>query len=372
MAEEKLSSLSIFFPFYNDEETVKKQITEAFRVGNLVSCDLEVIAIHGGKSKDKTFLEINKMAKKYPQLVVVDKSDNKEGYAVIKEGFKKASKEWVFYTDGDAQYHLDDLPKLVLCQLETGADVVNGYKIERGDNFIRTFLGNVYALLSNFIFELPIRDTDCDFRLIKKIYLDKINLVSKDASILGELIKKLEIVGAKFAEVPVLHYPREYGVSNYTAFGLFKEKLIGDFTLYLKLKRMQNLKEHLRIVKFASVGFSSIIIQAVFFNLFIIIFSFSAPLSAIIADQIAIVSSFIFNNYLTFRDKRHKISKAMISGFARFYAIVMISTLFQSFIVWIGIVVFGKSLVVANLFFGAGLLLSFFWNYKMQKRLVWK
>jgi putative flippase GtrA len=372
MTAEKLSSLTIFFPFFNDEKTVERQINDAFKVGGLVANNLEVVAIHGGHSKDNTLHEINRMAKKYPSLVVIDKSDNKEGYAVIKEGFKKASRDWVFYTDGDAQYHLDDLPKLVSRKFETNADVVNGFKIERGDNFIRTLLGKVYANLSSFIFELPIRDTDCDFRLIKKSYLEKINLVSKDASVLGELIKKLEIVGAKFAEVSVLHYPREYGVSNYTPLGLFKEKLIGDFTLYLKLKKMQKMGEHLRIVKFASVGISSILIQTLFFNAFIIFVNLSPPISAIISDQIAIASSFIFNNYLTFKDKKHRIRTAMLKGFLKFYAIVMVSTLFQSFAVMFGITVFGKSLIVANSFFAAGLLLSFFWNYKMQKRLVWK
>lgn len=233
----KLSSLTIFFPFYNDEGTVEKQIMYAYEIGRKLTDKLEVIAIHGGPSKDNTFETIKNLRKIYPDLVILDKSDNKEGYAVIKHGFRKATMDWVFYTDGDAQYHLEeDLEKLIQKQFKTGADVVNGYKKKRRDDLIRTLLGNIYAKMSRGLFNLPIRDTDCDFRLIRKTFLDKISLETTDASILPELVKKLQIAGAKFAEVPVSHYNRIYGKSNYSPLGLLKEKLIGDLKLYFKMK----------------------------------------------------------------------------------------------------------------------------------------
>jgi glycosyltransferase involved in cell wall biosynthesis len=239
MRSKKLSSLSIFFPFYNDEGTVVRQISNAYSTGAVLTDDLEVVAIHGGNSKDGTFQKILEAKEKYPWLVIVDKTDNKEGYAVIKHGLAACTKDWIFYTDGDAQYHLEeDLPKLAEKQMETGADVVNGYKKDRGDNFLRIFLGNAYAFLARLLFQIPIRDTDCDFRLIRKSFMDKITLESKDASILPEMIKKLEIAGAKFVEVPVNHYEREYGQSSYTALGLLKEKLFGDVKLFLKMRKL--------------------------------------------------------------------------------------------------------------------------------------
>src|SRR3989338_11668156 len=144
----KLTSLSIFFPFYNDEGTVERQIENAYSTGRKASDDLEVIAVHGGNSKDGTFGKILEMKQKYPKLRIVDKKDNTEGYAVIKYGLAACNKDWIFYTDGDAQYHIEeDLPTLVTRQIESEADVVNGYKKNRGDSFIRVFLGNVYALL---------------------------------------------------------------------------------------------------------------------------------------------------------------------------------------------------------------------------------
>lgn len=233
----KLSSLTIFFPFYNDEGTVERQIKHAFDVGKRIARSLEVIAIHGGKSKDNTLQKIKKMQERYPTLKCINKIKNKEGYAVIKYGLEQAKNAWVFYTDGDAQYHLEeDLIQLIKKQQKTNADIVNGYKKKRSDSLMRVFLGKVYARLSKIIFGLPIRDTDCDFRLIRKKYLKKIFLESKDSSILPELIKKLQLKGAKFVETPVSHYPRIYGRSNYNIFLLIKEKIVGDFKLFLKMR----------------------------------------------------------------------------------------------------------------------------------------
>jgi glycosyltransferase involved in cell wall biosynthesis len=234
----KLSSLTIFFPFFNDEGTVCKLITDAYYYGQEVAQDLEVIAIHGGCSKDNTYREILRTKKIFPSLIILNKIKNKDGYAVIRHGFKKASKKWVFYTDGDAQYHLNkDLKRLVDAQNRYEADVVNGYKKKRHDDLVRIFLGKGYAWLCRLVFNLPIRDIDCDFRLIKKNYIQKISLVCRDSSILPELIKKLQFAGAKIKEIPVSHYPRIYGKSNYNIPKLIMVKLVSGYKLFWMLRK---------------------------------------------------------------------------------------------------------------------------------------
>lgn len=234
----KLSKLTIFFPLYNDAETVERQIRAAYKIGKQVAKEVEVIAIHGGNSRDNTLAEIRRMKKRFPDLIIINKIHNNEGYAVIKYGFYKATKDWIYYTDGDAQYHLEeDLPKLIAKQAKTGASVINGYKKRRSDNILRIIAGDAYRVLAKFLFRLPIRDVDCDSRLISRSMLLNIKLESHDASILPELIKKLELSGAKFSEVPVSHFARVYGTSNYNVWSLFKEKLIGDLKLYFYFKR---------------------------------------------------------------------------------------------------------------------------------------
>lgn len=233
----KLKSLTIFFPFFNDEGTVETQIVAAFNTAPIIALDFEVIALHGGDSHDNTYQEIIRMKRKYPQLRVLDIRNNTEGYAVIKHGFTASKKEWVFYTDGDAQYHLEpDLRRLVEKQRSTGVDVVNGYKKNRRDNALRVFFGKLYSHLAQKIFSLPIRDVDCDFRLIRGSCLKEIILTSTHSSILPELIIKLKKAGARFAEIPVQHFPRVYGTSNYTLTSLIKEKIVGDIKLYRRLK----------------------------------------------------------------------------------------------------------------------------------------
>ncbi len=234
-----VKSISIFFPFFNDEGTVERQIRLAFQLGEeLCGKNFEVIAIHGGRSKDKTKQKILSMKKRFPSLIYVDKSRNKEGYAVIKHGFAAATKDWIFYTDGDAQYHLEeDLPKLIAMQTKTGADVVNGYKRKRKDPIWRVVLGGLYASIARLAFKLPIRDVDCDCRLIRRSFMKKITLDATDASILPEMIKKLHAIGARFVEVPVMHYERVWGSSNYRTLDLVREKILGDFQLYMSMRR---------------------------------------------------------------------------------------------------------------------------------------
>ncbi|MBI3620336.1 glycosyltransferase family 2 protein [Candidatus Roizmanbacteria bacterium] len=232
----KLASLTIVLPFFNDAETVALQINDAYSYGKLIAHKLRVIALHGGPSQDSTLTEIIRQKKSHPDLKIIDKKNNTEGYAVIKYGLAAATTDWVFYTDGDRQYHLSDLAKLVKKQNETGADVVNGYKAYRRDGFVRTVLGEGYRRLTCLLYQLPIHDLDCDFRLIKTRLLKKIILQSHNGAILPEMIKKLEWAGASFAEISVKHYPRIYGRSNYSPVALTIELIKGNFVMFFRLR----------------------------------------------------------------------------------------------------------------------------------------
>ncbi len=238
----KLQSLTIFFPFFNDAGTVSAAISDAYKYGRGVANNLEVIAIHGGASTDNTFEKIKNEKKKHPDLIIINKTNNTERYAVIKYGFYKATKEWIFYTDGDLQYSLKELYKLIKKQWESDADAVNGYRQQRSDNLIRVWGGGIYRLIVKVLFKLPIDDLECDFRLIRATFIKKIRLQSRNASILLELIKKLESLGAKFAQVAVHHYPRSYGKETYSSFSLLKEKIPGDIKVWKLLKSVYNKK----------------------------------------------------------------------------------------------------------------------------------
>jgi len=222
---QKLSSLSIFMPFFNDEGTVFRAIVLAYAVGHQVTDDLEVIAIHGGRSRDKTWQALQVARRKFPKLRLINKVNNKIGYAVIKYGFATAKKDWVFYTDGDLQYDLRELNKLVVAQLNTGADVINGYKLLRAEGGWRELLGESWSWFITRYHRFPIRDIDCDFRLIRRSFLQGAHFSAMGAEILEELITHLQKQGARFVEIPVAHYPRQYGHSNYSIWELINQKL---------------------------------------------------------------------------------------------------------------------------------------------------
>jgi len=237
-----MPSLSIFFPFYNDAGTVKKMITDAYQYGSLFTSDLEVIAVNDG-SQDHTLSELQKMKEKFPDLKIINHEQNKGYGGALQSGIKNSTKEWVFYTDGDAQYHLDELEKL--WQYIPQYDFVNGYKIRRSDGFIRTYIGLAYRRMTKLVFGIPIKDVDCDFRLIRGDLIRNIEFEFTSGAITVELVKKMSFQTNKIKEVPVHHYDRVYGKSSFFNFSRISETLKDEVKLIATLKKIKK-KEHER------------------------------------------------------------------------------------------------------------------------------
>ena len=131
----------------------------------------------------------------------------------MRSGFGAATKEWIFYTDGDAQYNPLELVALVAA-LRDGVDIVNGYKIARHDPLERKIIGRLYHHVVTRAFGFRLRDVDCDFRLIRRRIFDDMELESTSSDLPLEMVKKFQDAGYVFAEVPVHHYHRRYGVSQ--------------------------------------------------------------------------------------------------------------------------------------------------------------
>ncbi|WP_276348693.1 glycosyltransferase family 2 protein [Daejeonella sp. JGW-45] len=205
-------SLSIFMPFYNDAGTVKKMISEAYYYGGKLTNDLEVVAVNDG-STDHTLKELKQMRKQFPALKIVFHKKNRGYGGALRSGISNTTKKWVFYTDGDAQYHFDELEKLWL--MRNDCDVVNGYKLHRSDNLVRKVVGSLYSRVVKSIFKTPITDVDCDFRLINGSVLRSLDLKCSSGAITVELVKKLYSKTKKFKEIGVNHYSREYGRSTF-------------------------------------------------------------------------------------------------------------------------------------------------------------
>ena len=130
--------------------------------------------------------------------------------------------------------------------------------------------------------------------------------------------------------------------------------------------------KNFRIFKFAAIGLTSIGIQSVLFNLLILATPMKPFLAVIVADQPAIVTSFLLNNAITFKDRQADFDKELILKFGQFYLVVIVSALLQAVVVKFGNLVFGYDVLASNIFFVLGLGLAFLWNYFIQSKSIWK
>jgi glycosyltransferase involved in cell wall biosynthesis len=208
--------LSIFFPAYNDSGTIASLVIAARATAHKLTSDFEVIVVNDG-SADHTAEIVDELARTYPEVRVIHHPKNRGYGGALRSGFSGATKEFIFYTDGDAQYDPTEL-ELLWPKMVDGVDVVNGYKISRSDPMHRIIIGRVYHHTVKLLFGLKVRDVDCDFRLLRRSVFDRISLEHNSGVICLELMKKLTDAGCVIAEVPVHHYHRAFGKSQFFNF----------------------------------------------------------------------------------------------------------------------------------------------------------
>jgi glycosyltransferase involved in cell wall biosynthesis len=226
-------SLSIFFPAYNDAGTIASLAIIAHMTARQVADDYEVIVVDDG-SPDHTGELLDEMARSFAWLKVVHHGKNRGYGGALRTGFETASKELVFYTDGDAQYDPRELLALYEAFGEQ-VDFVNGYKIGRSDPLHRVVIGRVYHHFVKALFGLKLRDVDCDFRLMRRSVFEKVELTRSSGVICVELMKKVQDHGFRLAEVPVHHYHRTYGKSQFFNFPRVARTLVDLTRLWLEL-----------------------------------------------------------------------------------------------------------------------------------------
>jgi glycosyltransferase involved in cell wall biosynthesis len=207
-------SLSVFFPAYNDAPSLPALIGKAFAVLEESVEDFEVIVVNDG-SRDETAKVLEALQALHGERLRVITHEQNMGYGgALRSGFLAARGEFVFYTDGDGQYDVGELPRL-LSRMAPDVALVNGYKTARQDPWHRIAIGFLYNHFARLLFRIRLRDIDCDFRLIRRSALDPEGLVSTSGTICVELVKKLETSGLRVVEAPVSHYPRLHGRSQF-------------------------------------------------------------------------------------------------------------------------------------------------------------
>ena len=208
--------LTVFFPAYNDGGTIASLVIRTVQVASRLTSDFEVIVVNDG-SQDATGAIAEELARTYPQVRVIHHPKNRGYGGALRTGFAAATKPLIAYTDGDAQYDPAEL-ELLWNRLTDDADFVNGYKISRSDPLHRIVIGRIYHHTVKFLFRLRVRDVDCDFRLMRREVFDRVALERDTGVICLEMMRKVQDAGFRIVEVPVHHYHRTHGRSQFFNF----------------------------------------------------------------------------------------------------------------------------------------------------------
>lgn len=212
MITNKEITLSVFFPAYYDEGNIDKVVTKAVEVlEDLRLKDYEITIIEDG-SPDKTGEAADRMAAKYLKVKVIHHKTNMGYGATLLEGFTSAKMDYVFYTDGDNQFDLEELRKFVA--LAPFSDIIVGYRKKKQYSFYRKITSFVYNMLLRVMFGIDYIDIDCAFKLIKRDLFDKITIKTKDAFIDAEIMIQANLLGYTSTEIGVKHLPRLDGIST--------------------------------------------------------------------------------------------------------------------------------------------------------------
>ena len=230
---EKPTGLTVFFPAYNDSGTIASMVIRAVQAASELTPDYEVIVVNDG-SGDATAQIVDELARTYSQVRVVHHARNRGYGGALQTGFRSATKELIFYTDGDAQYDPAELAAL-WSRMTPRIDLVNGYKMSRSDPMHRVVIGRVYHHIVSLMFGLTVRDVDCDFRLMRRQIFERINLEKTSGIICVEMMKKIEDAGFRIVEVPVHHYHRAFGKSQFFNFRRIFRTGVDVFRLWYAL-----------------------------------------------------------------------------------------------------------------------------------------
>jgi glycosyltransferase involved in cell wall biosynthesis len=201
-------ALTIFFPCYNEEANVERVTRAAVEYGRKIADDLEVIIVNDG-SRDRTAEIADRLAAEIPGVRAVHNQPNRGYGGALQRGFREATKDWIFYSDGDGQFDFAELERVK--PLLEQFDIVSCYRIERADSLMRKANALAWSTLVNLLFHIGLKDIDCAFKFYPRPFIERIQLHSTGALIDTEMLAKARNLGLTIGQTGVHHYPRTAG-----------------------------------------------------------------------------------------------------------------------------------------------------------------
>lgn len=230
-------SLTVFFPCYNEEANVERTTQSALKACRRIAHDFEIIIVNDG-SKDRTGELADALAAEHPEVRAVHNNPNRGYGGALQRGFREATKEWVYYTDGDGQFDFEEIDKLL--PLLDKYNIVSAYRIDRQDPIIRKLNAFCWTALVNTVFWMRIRDIDCAAKIFPRKLFDRIEMKSEGALIDTEILARAKRLGYTVGQVGVHHYARVAGEQT----GANLRVILRAFKELFKLRREIHATTH--------------------------------------------------------------------------------------------------------------------------------
>lgn len=210
----KKINLTVFFPVYNDEKTIKHVTEKTIAVCEELAKNYEVIIIDDGSPDDSGKIA-DQLAHKYSTVRVIHHKKNLGYGAAVKTGFENSKYEWICFTDGDDEYDIEDLKKLV--KLKDYYDLIITFRYKKLYSNKRIFISNIYNRILRWIFRTQYRDISTGLRMIRKSLLNEIHITSNSPFIGAEITIKTMLKGYRIGELGIQTFPRQFGTGSATS-----------------------------------------------------------------------------------------------------------------------------------------------------------
>jgi len=207
-------NITLFYPVYNDERTVESLTRKAIGVLQEIAASYEIIIVNDG-SPDRSGEIADALAKELPTVKVVHHQTNKGYGAAIQTGFEHAQYEWVCFTDGDDEYDIHDLKRLI--KLKDFYDLIITFRYVKLYSNMRIFISAVYNKVLRFVFRSPYRDISTGLRLMRKSVYEELSLISDSPFIGAEITLRTMLKGYRVGEMGIQTFPREIGSGSSTS-----------------------------------------------------------------------------------------------------------------------------------------------------------
>lgn len=367
----------VVIPTYNEKENIKKLVPILDDVFKKSDYDFNVLVVDGN-SPDGTNDEVISLSKKYKFLHPLLENQKAGIGAAYFYGFKYAMKEMkadiLVEMDADLQHDPKVLPSLVKPIIENKADYVIGSRFTKGGSipkewaFIRKFFsvgGNIFSKIVLGIYNVNDFTTGYKASRVKgfvdKLDFDKVGSASFAYKV--DLLFKTHRLGARIQEVPITFGLRDRGVSK-----------IENNTFFdtLKLVIMLRVYEKKSFVKFIIVGFAGLFVDAGLFNIFRLLHFLAPAFGAFISGSLAMLTTFLLNNYWSFGDRKLEESSAKIKGALLYFVSSYVPILVRAKLVYWAVVWFGNGFIPTNVAFFIGISFGLVWNFTVYSKIIWR